>query len=199
MKPHFLSFVVGTALLALLTGCSETPSSSSHDHDHDHGHDHSHGHDHDHDHDDGHAHTPNDGAMAPFTDGLEQVGFLELKLHDDKGDLELWLTKDGKGTVPFDLPLETTLKVSFPDLEQDSVTLQVRNTEKNEDEGGTPTIRDQKTNYFIFPGDTGVDATFLMGTEFSTNVVVSFSVDGTNYVSAPFKLVPHTVGHFHTH
>ena len=82
------------------------------------------------------------------------------------------------------------------------VELAVRNTGDNEDEDGPPTNRGGKTNYFIFPGDTGADAAWLMGADFESKVVVSFEVDGVTYTSDEFLLRPHTHGagdHDHGH
>ncbi len=140
-----------------------------------------------------HDHTPHVGIMVPFvaTD-KSKGGFAELKLHDDKGDLELWLTKDQAGAQPFDLPLDSVIKVSFLDLKNEPAQLQVRNSTQNEDEDGQGNIRKSKTNYFIFPGDTGVDASFLMGKDFVAKVNISFVVNGVTYTTAPFQLYPHT-------
>ncbi len=108
--------------------------------------------------DHGHEHTsPHHGIVAPF-----EGGHLELKLHDDKGDLELWLATD-------------------PNINKD-----------NEDEDGLPNIRDGKTNYFIFPGDTGADASWLQGKDFKATVKVSFDHAGKAHASEEFELVPHT-------
>ena len=138
-----------------------------------------------------HSHTPHSGVVAPFTNSGKKAGVLELKLHDDKGDLELWLTqKDGK--TPFDLPLDSIITVRFTELGNQAVQLQVRNTTSNEDEDGKANIRGNKTHYFIFPGDTGVDASFLVGKEFSSDVFVSFLVGGEAYTSSTFTLKPHT-------
>ena len=55
---------------------------------------------------DGHGHEhvegPHHGVPATFAGGGVS-GHLELKLHDDKGDLELWLGQDIKLAKPFDL------------------------------------------------------------------------------------------------
>jgi len=144
--------------------------------------------------DHGHAHTPHDGVLAAFTSPDGGAGNIELKLHDDKGDLELWLTSQKKDQ-PYDLPLNAVLTVTFPELDNKAVNLQVRNTEKNEDEDGKTNIRGNKTNYFIFPGDTGADPSFLLGKEFSSKAVVSFSIDGKQFRTEPFVLFPHTHAH----
>ena len=51
----------------------------------------------------------------------------------------------------------------------------MRDHERNEDESGNSTIVEAKTNYFVFPGETGVDATWLMGAEFAAKVELSFT------------------------
>ena len=153
---------------------------------------------------DGHGHehvsTPHDGVVAAFKgpDGAT-AGHLELKLHDDKGDLEMWIAKDAKISQPFDLPLDATARVAFVDVKDKTVELRVRNKDKNEDEDGTGNVRDGKTNYFIFPGDTGVDATWLQGKKFQSLVRVTFTADGRTYTSEEFVLVPHTHADGSTH
>ena len=147
-----------------------------------HAHTHSHG---------NHDHTPHMGILAPFEMDGKQQGTAELKLHDDKGDLELWLTNVA-GTAPFDLPLDTVITVSFPKLVQKAVELRVRNTVNNEDEDGVGTIRSGKTNYFIFPSNNKTDASFLIGRDFSSDVVISFSTADKRYITKPFILRPHT-------
>jgi len=170
----------------------------AHGHSHGDGHDHDHGDGHSHDHSDGgeHAHghdeTPHHGIVVPIWTGQNKVGFAELKLHDDKGDLELWLTEDEKGTKPFDLAKNSVITVTFPELNDKAVKLKIRNGEKNEDEDGKANIRGNNTNYFIFPGDTGADASFLLGKKFVSKVVISFANTDTRYVTDEFVLKPHT-------
>lgn len=150
----------------------------------------SHEDEHEHGHEDS-AHGPHDGVPAGFADGL---GHLELKLHDDKGDLELWLTKDEAGQSPYDLPLDAQITVTFGDHGDRKVALAVRDGERNEDEDGQPNLRDGKTNYFIFPGDTGADASWLMGSDFVSQVFVTIEADGKTFITQPFELRPHTHG-----
>ena len=147
------------------------------------------GHHHGHHHGHAHGHSPHHGIVKPFASSGEQTGYVELKLHDDKGDLELWLTKDEAGKQPYDLPLDSVITVDFPKLGK-TVKLQVRNTSKNEDEDGKGNIRAGRTNYFIFPGDTGVDPAFLVGKDFASKVVVSFN--GGASKTRSFELKPHT-------
>jgi len=176
------------SLLTTITGCALTQGDNSYSHKHSHEHAYSYGHTHEHSHSDSSHH----GIVVPLFSGQQHKGFAEIKLHDDKGDLELWLTKDKTAGSSFDLPLNSEIVVTFPKLNPQVVTLRIRNNEQNEDEEGNGNIRENKTNYFIFPGDTGVDASFLTGKEFSTNTVVSFVVDGITYTSNTFKLQPHT-------
>jgi hypothetical protein len=143
----------------------------------------------------GHEHgdSPHHGVVAAFhgPDGKE-AGHVELKLHDDKGDLELWIARDAKIAQPFDLPLDAAIRVVFIDHGSREVTLAVRDKDRNEDEDGTANIRDGRTNYFIFPGDSGQDATWLKGKEFQSIVTAAFEHDGRTYTSEEFVLVPHT-------
>lgn len=187
---------LGAALVAFAVGC---PGDAGHGHDHGPGadHDHAGGDDH-HADDEGHGHDHDaggsDGVVAQVLQGEEKVGWLRLKLHDDKGDLELWLARDGEFAEPFDLPLDQTITVTFTDKESRTAELAARNREQNEDEDGTPTARDGKTNYFIFPGDRGADASWLKGADFLATVKVSFAADGKDYTTSQFVLRPHTHG-----
>ena len=143
---------------------------------------------------DGHGHehrdAPHHGVPAAFTDG-PVTGHLELKLHDDRGDLELWLAEDAAFNRPFDLPMDATIEIEFVDIDERKVTLIPRNRAKNEDEDGNPNVRDGKTNYFIFPGQSGSDATWLEGKEFQSIVIVRFSWSGRAFKSEEFVLKPH--------
>lgn len=127
------------------------------------------------------------GILAPF-EGEGASGVIELKLHDDKGDLELWVTTDGK--APFDLPLDSVVQVKFT-AQNKTVPLVVRDKDRNEDEAGNANNRDGKTNYFIYPGDTGADAAWLQGKAFKAMVTVSFTRDGKPYSTKEFELTPH--------
>jgi hypothetical protein len=136
-----------------------------------------------------HVHGPHDGLVAQFFSGEEFPGRVEIKLHDDKGDLEVWLSTDE--AKPFDLPVTASIEIEFLD-ESKKVTLRPRNTVKNEDEGGQPNIRDGKTNYFIFPSKSSEDASWLKGKDFKALVVVRFESDGKKYQSVNLELEPHT-------
>ncbi|MDJ0974475.1 MAG: hypothetical protein QNJ98_08465 [Planctomycetota bacterium] len=168
------------------------------EHDHEHGHEHGHDHDdgdHDHDHEHGaDEHGPHDGVVAALKDG---AGFVEVKLHDDKGDIELWIASDEGITKPIDMPTDAKITVSFPHTKYPVCTLAVRNMDKNEDEDGVATMRDGKTNYFIFPGESGQDASWLMGAEFKEKAVVKIEAGGKTWETEAFELHPH--GHHGDH
>jgi len=167
----------------ILTGCSnksepqdEAPApSAEHDHQEEHDHD----------------HAPHHGIMVPMLSNGIPVAYAEVKLHDDKGDIEVWLTADEAGTQPFDLPLDARIDLITSKLEPAGVVLKVRNTTQNEDENGNPTIRNNQTNYFIFPGDTGEDASRFKGKEFVTPAQVRFYVQGALVITKEFELRPH--------
>jgi cobalamin biosynthesis Mg chelatase CobN len=139
-------------------------------------------------HDPNHSHaSPHDGIVVPI-----QGGYVELKLHDDKGDLELWIAKDAEFKTPIDLPLSASPTVTFVDKDGKQLQLAVRNKHQNEDEDGKPNNRNGKTNYFIFPGNTGIDASWLKGKAFRAKVIVAFEQDGIQRTTKAFILSPHT-------
>eukprot|EP01046_Picozoa_sp_COSAG06_P057065 COSAG06_NODE_11004_length_1583_cov_1.068059_1_plen_83_part_10 len=81
--------------------------------------------------------------------------------------------------MPFDVSKETVIRLSFPSHASKTVELRVRNGDKNEDEEGTPNMRDGgATNYFIFPGESGQDPEWLKGEEWRGVVMVGFEADG---------------------
>ena len=130
---------------------------------------------------------PNDGFLHPIFDGAgKQIGTAEIKLHDDAGDLEVWLMRGGHGGEPWRLPIDTTLALGFPDLGQ-TVMLAVRDRARNEDESGASTIQDGATAYFVFPGETGADAAWLMGEDFAAKAELRFADSSTG----SFVLRPH--------
>ena len=94
--------------------------------------------------------------------------------------------------VPFDVPKETKVQLSFPSHGGKTIELTVRNADQNEDEEGVPNMRDGgKTNYFIFPGESGQDPEWLKGEDWRGTVKVAFDADGKTYACDPFVLVPH--------
>ena len=145
----------------------------------------------------------NDGILSVLkaTDDAEWRGFLELKLHGDAGDLELWLYANAGGQtswqshtgkpVPFDVPKDTVVRLSFPSHAGKTIELRVRNGDENEDEEGTANMRGSGTNYFIFPGESGQDPEWLKGEKWRGVVVVAFEAEGKSFACDPFVLVPH--------
>jgi len=133
------------------------------------------------------------GVMSVLEDGDGKVvGFIELKLHDDAGDLELFICKDGAMTEPLDFPADTTITATFATHGDRSVKLNVRNMDQNEDEDEKPHMRDGKTNYFIFPGESDQDPEFLVGEKFRSTTTVTFTSENKTYTAPPFILVPHS-------
>ena len=128
-------------------------------------------------------------------------GFVELKLHGDAGDLELWLMA-GESLVPgwaapefkpkpFDVPKETVVTITFPSHGGKSVQLAVRDMDKNPDEDGNENMRDNKTNYFIFPGESDQDPSWLKDEKWRGTAVVSFDGPAGKVECEPFVLCAH--------
>jgi len=130
---------------------------------------------------------PNSGFLYPVFDHTgNQTGTIEIKLHDDAGDLEVWLKRGGYEGDAWRLPTTTILTLDFPVLDR-NIILAVRDQDRNEDESGASTIVDGNTNYFVFPGETESDASWLMGADFAAKVELSFE-DTTTGI---FVLRPH--------
>ncbi|MDA1194510.1 MAG: hypothetical protein O2894_04940 [Planctomycetota bacterium] len=143
---------------------------------------------------------PHDGVLARLSHADEpDYGFVELKLHEDKGDLELWLARDALITLPLDLPVAAEVRVAFLDRDDKVVVLRARDDKTNPDEDGVANVRDGATHYFIFPGESGADAAWLQGRDFRAVVRVSFVWNRAAYVSDDFELRPHGAGHGHAH
>merc|ERR1719453_321120 len=92
---------------------------------------------------------------------------------------------------PLDLPADTTVTMTCPTHDNKSVKLNVRDNDKNEDEDGKPNMRDGKTNYFIFPGESEQDPEWLTGETFRSTTTVTFKAGDKAYTAPPFILVPH--------
>ena len=130
---------------------------------------------------------PNSGFLYPVFDHTgNQTCNIEIKLHDDAVDLEVWLKRGGYEGDAWRLPTATILTLDFPVLDR-NVILAVRDQDRNEDESGASTIVDGNTNYFVFPGETKSDASWLMGADFAAKVELSFG-DKTTGI---FVLRPH--------
>ena len=129
----------------------------------------------------------NGGFLYPiFDDNGKQTGTVEIKLHDDAGDLEVWLKRGGYEGDPWLVPSKTVLTLNFPALNK-RLILAVRDHERNEDESGASTIVEGNTNYFVFPGATETDATWLMGADFAAKGELIFE----NTTTGLFVLRPH--------
>merc|ERR1719486_871971 len=93
---------------------------------------------------------------------------------------------------PLDFPADTVITVTFPTHGNRSIQMSVRNKDKNEDEEGKPNMRDGKTNYFVFPGDSGQDPSWLVGEKFRSTTTLTFKSADKSYRAPPFVLVPHS-------
>merc|ERR1719401_2300629 len=84
--------------------------------------------------------APTEGGIMSVLEDADgkHVGFIELKLHDDAGDLELFICKDGAMSEPLDFPASTSITATFATHDNRSVQLAVRDDDKNEDEDGKP-------------------------------------------------------------
>lgn len=125
---------------------------------------------------------PNEGFLHPlFGPDGSQAGTAEIKLHEDAGDLEVWLTKGGHGGPAWDLPVDSRLKLGFPDLGKE-VELAVRDATENRNEAGIAMVRAGATNYFVFPGETGAEASWLTGADFAAKAVLEMEGASTGSI-----------------
>ncbi len=134
-------------------------------------------------------HGPHDGALVMLQDG---AGYVEVKLYEGKGDIEVWLGKDDKFTKPIDLPLDTKISITFADKDNKVTALKVRNTKHNEDKDGAPNIRAGKTNYFIYTSTKDDDG--LKSSKFRAEATVTFTQGDKSVSSESFQLTP-----YHSH
>lgn len=119
---------------------------------------------------------PHHGLITPFHgEGLS--GWAELKLHAGAGVIECWLARDRKLQNPYDLPLDTTLRLEYI-VRGGSLLFKVRDVEQNLSLDGLPNIRDGATNYFLTQGAK------------EGNVVISFTLGGRGVRSGFFYLLP---------
>lgn len=131
---------------------------------------------------------PHGGFFHPvFAADGKQAATLEIKFHNDEGDIEVWLVKGGRDGTPLDLPLASVLKLTFPDMPR-TVELRVRDQKTNAGEDGVANIHEGLTNYFIFPGETGADSKWLMSESFAAKAQLLIPGDLTTEV---FVLKPH--------
>jgi hypothetical protein len=133
-----------------------------------------------------------DGVLVALNGGI----WAELKLHDDVGNLELWLYRDAQGSEPADLPLDRVVELRFVEPEPRRLRLAPRDTTRNADESGAAQIRAGKTNYFIFPGNTGADTAWMSGLDFRGLASLHLP-EPSEEASALFALHPHAHDHDH--
>jgi hypothetical protein len=139
-----------------------------------------------------HEATPHHGVLATLADATGAVvAHAEVKLHDDKGDIEIWLYQDARGEQPYDVLLAATPELTLVDAGNRRVKLAVRDEEQNQDEDGRVNVRAGRTNYFVFPGATGADSAWLTGATFSSVASLVVESEGRKLQSVEFVLVPH--------
>ncbi len=123
----------------------------------------------------------------------------EVVLRDDEGDMECRLFEDQHGNEPFGIPISPSLTTLFLQPEQRAANLQVRNTVINEDENGVPNIRGEKTDYSIYPGESGEERKWLAGSDFTGWMSIFFSANGTTHSSDVFRLIPQARNRYTRH
>ena len=139
-----------------------------------------------------------EGVVARCPIGPEREVFAEIKLHDDKGDIELWLTSDRDGVSPYGIPLHEEVRIELADNRK-SVGLSVRDAVENKDEDGVSHLKSGLADYFIYPGASGDSAEWLSGANFIDEAKVSFSDRGTVINCDWVTLLPHSHAESHQH
>lgn len=139
-----------------------------------------------------------EGLVARCSIDPKREVFAELKLHDDKGDLELWLTSDREGLSPYGISLSEEVRVELAENKR-SVTLKVRDTTENKDEDGVSHLKSGRADYFIYPGTSGDSAAWLSGISFIDEARVSFSENGDTISCEWVTLLPHSHAESHQH
>lgn len=129
---------------------------------------------------------PSGGVLAELRDAAgNPAGWAEVKLHGDAGDLELWLARDRRITVPLAVPAAAVAKLELAGPGR-AAELRARDTVANKDERGRATLADGRTHYLVYPGETGADASWLKGEDFRSPA--KLTVEG---LSASFELTAH--------
>lgn len=129
---------------------------------------------------------PSGGVLAELRDASgKAVGWAEVKLHGDAGDLELWLARDIRLSSPLTVPVGAVARLDLAGPGR-AVELRARDSVTNKDERGRPTVADGRTYYLVFPGETGADASWLMGEDFRSPA--RLTVEG---LTAELELKPH--------
>ena len=136
---------------------------------------------------------PHEGVVTTCSSTNAPSFFAEIKLHDDKGDIEIWLGKTADFKDSHSIPPTAKVALGFSEHGR-SVDLAVRDLRSNLDEDGTTRLKDGVTDYFIFPGETASDARWLQGGEFIDEVVLTVTHSGGSRVCEVVTLIPHSHG-----
>ncbi|MDF3129695.1 hypothetical protein P0Y35_10860 [Kiritimatiellaeota bacterium B1221] len=121
-------------------------------------------------------------------------GWAEVKLHDDKGDIEVRYQEVEDPAKPLLLPPETVNVLLFPELKLQA-DLFVRNLDENEDEDGVPTLMNGETHYFIFPTREDQDPKPFLGKKFASPARLLLGDPSEPQLMSPgFLLLPHVHG-----
>ena len=147
------------------------------------------------------AHGVRDGLLAPFHDAAgEEAGRIEWKLDTKTGRIEAWILTGGGDGEPFEIPVDARLTLTFHDLDR-SLDLVVKDPQANVDSDGYATVRDGRTNYFVYPVEATDGPAWLKDAAFASEVSATFIRDGIRYTGALFTLMPfdHVGGHGHSH
>lgn len=129
------------------------------------------------------------GCASPRQGGL----FAEVKLHDDKGDIEVWFGEDGDFKKPYLIDPRAKVSLRFYERSR-SIDLAVRDLTSNNDETGVSRLKNGLSDYFIFPGESGSDATWLSGGEFIDEVTLTLQKSDETVHCETVTLVPHVHG-----
>ncbi|MFM1848928.1 MAG: hypothetical protein RL417_2402 [Pseudomonadota bacterium] len=136
---------------------------------------------------------PHGGVIARCKSEDEKPIYAEIKLHDDKGDIELWLAQSADFKTSLLLPVATRLSLTFREHPK-TIALAVRDEKSNKDEDGVSHLKDGGTDYFVFPGETGADAAWLQGGEFIDEAALSIEGAALGVSCPVITVVPHTHG-----
>ena len=127
------------------------------------------------------------GVLTAVVVADAPCGFLEACLDGATGALEMYLTD--LDHAPLRVAQNAFFAVKVPKFGR-AVKLGLREPTENRDGSGTVTMVDGRTNYFVFPGTTGSDASWLTGLDWRASVEVRARADGRVIEAKPFVLVP---------
>ncbi|MEM0969016.1 MAG: hypothetical protein AAGJ31_06690 [Verrucomicrobiota bacterium] len=116
---------------------------------------------------------PHGGRLHPvFGEDGGQLGRAEIKLHEEAGKIEVWLTSGGFGGPVWDLSPNAKLTLTFPDLGRQIVMTGRDTGGATPVGGGKGTGRAKGTNYFVFPGEVETEDSWLEGPGFVAKAVL---------------------------